>query len=61
MKVKFTDTLVKKYIKKEKSGYYYGDGNGLFLRISKERTGFWVIQPKSASINFLYRQSSLRS
>ncbi len=44
MKAKFTDKLVKKYIKQEKSGYYYGDGNGLFLRISKERTGFWVIR-----------------
>ena len=43
MTVKFTDKLVKKYIKEAKPGYH-GDGNGLFLRISKERTGFWVVR-----------------
>ncbi len=43
MTVKFTDKVIKKYIKEGKPGYH-GDGNGLFLRISKERTGFWVIR-----------------
>ena len=44
MSVKLSnDTKVKEVIRKKEYGYHSA-GRGLFLRISKEGTGFWVVR-----------------
>lgn len=43
MAAKFTVSQIKSLIKNQKYGYH-GAGNGLFLRISKEGAGFWVVR-----------------
>ncbi|MGV6851613.1 MAG: tyrosine-type recombinase/integrase [bacterium] len=43
MKGKLTHKEIQSMLKIKKPGYYAA-GNGLYLRISKERTGFWVVR-----------------
>ncbi|MEZ5536390.1 MAG: site-specific integrase [Thiolinea sp.] len=43
MKAKITAQSIKSMLKNNKPGYY-AVGNGLYFRISKERTGFWVVR-----------------
>ncbi len=43
MVVKFNVQRVKSLIKQAEAGYYAA-GNGLYLRVSNEGTGFWVVR-----------------
>ena len=43
MAAKITAQQIKSMLKTNKPGYY-AVGNGLYFRISKERTGFWVLR-----------------
>lgn len=43
MKGKITIQQIKSMLKNNKPGYY-AVGNGLYFRISKEKTGFWVVR-----------------
>ncbi|WP_143870698.1 Arm DNA-binding domain-containing protein [Catenovulum sediminis] len=43
MKVKISDSSLKKIIREGKVGYH-AIGNNLYIRISKERSGFWVFR-----------------
>ena len=43
MVAKATAQNIKSMLKSNKPGYY-AVGNGLYFRISKERTGFWVVR-----------------
>ena len=43
MAVKLNDKQIKSLLRKKESGYYAA-GNGLYFRVSKEGTGFWIVR-----------------
>jgi len=43
MAVKLNDKQIKSLLRKKESGYHAA-GNGLYFRVSKEGTGFWIVR-----------------
>lgn len=43
MAMKLNDKQIKSLLRKKESGYY-SSGNGLYFRVSKEGTGFWIVR-----------------